>query len=184
MGHPMHWTCERPRRLGEWLYQARIIAVLGAVGPLGPLGRTVRAEQAVATPPAAVIPAADTDADGLRATELRPDTLRAGVLAADDARIAALTSGDAEALAEWLADDLRYVHSFGSVDTKDSFLELVRSGTSRHTAAGRHRGADPRPWVSPKVRGRGEAHRRLVLHRRRRLPRGHLDDEALSADVA
>ena len=117
------------------------LVVTVAVGLLGPLGRTMQAEQAVVTPPAAVIPAADADAaaDGLRAAELRPDTLqadelRAGVLAADDARIAALTSGDAEALAEWLADDLRYVHSSGTVDTKDSFLDLVRSGTSRYTA--------------------------------------------------
>lgn len=57
----------------------------------------------------------------------------AAVLAADDARIKALTGGDFAALAERLADDLRYVHSTGSVDTKASFLELVRSEKSRYT---------------------------------------------------
>jgi hypothetical protein len=57
----------------------------------------------------------------------------ADVLAADDARIRALTAGDVAALAARLADDLRYVHSTGTVDTKDSFLELVRSGRSRYT---------------------------------------------------
>jgi len=58
----------------------------------------------------------------------------AEVIAADDARIAALVAGDAEALARLLADDLRYVHSTGSVDSKASFLELVRSGRSRYTS--------------------------------------------------
>jgi ketosteroid isomerase-like protein len=66
-----------------------------------------------------VVRGADTEAD---------------VLAADDTRIKALTAGDIAALAERLADDLRYVHSTGTVDTKPSFLELVRSGRSRYTA--------------------------------------------------
>lgn len=102
----MRWRCfECGARAANWLVSAAMILI-----PAGLMPTAV-------TP--AVVQAADTEAD---------------VLAADDARIGALTAGDAEALARWLADDLRYVHSTGTVDTKASFLELIRSGTSRYAA--------------------------------------------------
>jgi hypothetical protein len=70
---------------------------------------------------------------GAVAVEIAADA-EAEVLAADDARIAALVSGDVDTLADCLADDLRYVHSSGSVDDKASLLDLVRSGKSRYVA--------------------------------------------------
>jgi ketosteroid isomerase-like protein len=101
--------------VGEWRPWSRVIVVVATIACV----RGGRAEQAVVSPPAAVP---------------HREELAAEVLAADDARIAALTSGDVETLAGWLADDLRYVHSNGAVDTKESFLELVRSGRSRYAA--------------------------------------------------
>jgi hypothetical protein len=56
------------------------------------------------------------------------------VLAADDARIAAMTAADPEALKPLLSADLRYSHSNGTVDTKDSFLELIRGKATRYVA--------------------------------------------------
>jgi hypothetical protein len=56
------------------------------------------------------------------------------VLAADDARIAAMTAADPEALKPLLSSDLRYSHSNGTVDTKDSFLELIRGKATRYVA--------------------------------------------------
>jgi hypothetical protein len=50
------------------------------------------------------------------------------VLAADDARIAAMTAADPEALKPLLS------HSNGTVDTKDSFLELIRGQATRYVA--------------------------------------------------
>jgi hypothetical protein len=56
------------------------------------------------------------------------------VLAADDARIAAMTAADPEALEPLLSAELRYSHSNGTVDTKDSFLELIRGKATRYVA--------------------------------------------------
>jgi hypothetical protein len=58
----------------------------------------------------------------------------ADVLAADDARIAAMTAGDSQALAPLLSADLRYSHSNGLVDTRDSLLALIGGGTTRYVA--------------------------------------------------
>lgn len=56
----------------------------------------------------------------------------AAVLAADDARIAAMTAADPAALAPLLSPDLRYSHSNGSVDTKESLLELIGGKATRY----------------------------------------------------
>jgi len=56
------------------------------------------------------------------------------ILKADDARIAAMTAADPEALEPLLSPDLRYSHSNGTVDTKDSFLELIRGKATRYVA--------------------------------------------------
>jgi hypothetical protein len=56
------------------------------------------------------------------------------VIAADDARIAAMTAADPVALDPLLSSELRYSHSNGTVDTKDSFLELIRGQATRYVA--------------------------------------------------
>ncbi len=68
------------------------------------------------------------------AAETVTDPRVASVLAADDARIAAMTAADPAALAPLLAPDLRYSHSDGSVDTKDSFLKLIGGKATRYVA--------------------------------------------------
>ncbi|MFM7138162.1 MAG: nuclear transport factor 2 family protein [Planctomycetota bacterium] len=62
------------------------------------------------------------------------DARVAAVLAADDARIAAMTAADPEALAPLLSPELRYSHSNGTVDTKDSFLKLIGGKTICYVA--------------------------------------------------
>lgn len=58
----------------------------------------------------------------------------AAILAADDARIAAMTAADPAALAPLLSPDLRYSHSNGAVDTRSTFLELIRAKHTRYVA--------------------------------------------------
>lgn len=67
-------------------------------------------------------------------TPAADDPRTAAVLAADDARIAAMTAADPKALAPLLSPDLRYSHSNGEVDTKESFLQLVGGKTTRYVA--------------------------------------------------
>jgi hypothetical protein len=56
------------------------------------------------------------------------------VLAADDARIAAMTAADPVALAPLLSSDLRYSHSNGAVDTKESLLKLIGGEATRYVS--------------------------------------------------
>ena len=58
----------------------------------------------------------------------------AALKAADSARIAALTSPTAAALEAIFSDDLRYVHSSGTVDTKKSFIEALTGGKLKYTS--------------------------------------------------
>lgn len=44
-------------------------------------------------------------------------------------RYAAMVDADLEALDELLSDDVRYAHSNATVDSKASYLELLRNGT-------------------------------------------------------
>ena len=46
----------------------------------------------------------------------------------EDRRYAAMVDGDLDALDELLSDDVRYAHSNASVDSKASYLELLRTG--------------------------------------------------------
>ncbi|MCF7646576.1 nuclear transport factor 2 family protein [Bacillus subtilis] len=41
---------------------------------------------------------------------------------------AAMQRGDADAMADMMADNCTYFHSFGARDTKNSYLERVRNG--------------------------------------------------------
>jgi ketosteroid isomerase-like protein len=47
----------------------------------------------------------------------------------EDRRYAAMVAADLDALDELLSDDVLYTHSNASVDSKASYLELVRTGT-------------------------------------------------------
>lgn len=53
---------------------------------------------------------------------------------ADDARVAAMKSADREKLTAILSDDLRYAHSSGTVDTKQSFIEALTTGRTKYVA--------------------------------------------------
>lgn len=64
-----------------------------------------------------------------------PDDARvAAVVAADDARIAAMVAADPRPLAELLSAELHYAHSNGTVDTKETFLDLIGSGRTKYLA--------------------------------------------------
>jgi len=71
---------------------------------------------------------------GAVAAEPVTDVRVESVLAADDARVAAMTAADPAALAPLLSHDLRYSHSDGSVDTRDSFLKLIGEKSTRYVA--------------------------------------------------
>ena len=64
---------------------------------------------------------------------IRAEDARAAVLAtADDARVAATKSADREKLAAIFSDELRYAHSSGTVDTKQSYIESLTSGRTKY----------------------------------------------------
>lgn len=50
------------------------------------------------------------------------------ILALEERRRAAMLAGDAQALGELLAPELRYVHSTGGVETRDSLLAQLAAG--------------------------------------------------------
>jgi hypothetical protein len=54
--------------------------------------------------------------------------------AADDARVAAMTSANPAKLAATISDDLLYVHSSGSSDTKASLTAALTSGKSKYNS--------------------------------------------------
>jgi ketosteroid isomerase-like protein len=49
-------------------------------------------------------------------------------------RIAAMLRGDTEAIADYLDDDLVYIHSTGAVDDKGSYLQSLREGQFTYEA--------------------------------------------------
>lgn len=61
------------------------------------------------------------------ATSQQPDVREAQAL-----RFQAMLHNDAEALAPMLADDLVYVHSTAAMETKQQFLENLRTGAMRY----------------------------------------------------
>lgn len=52
----------------------------------------------------------------------------------DEARVAAMVARDTTALGEILSDSLRYAHSTGVVDDKESFIGLISSGRTKYLA--------------------------------------------------
>ncbi len=56
----------------------------------------------------------------------------AAVKAADAARVAAMKAPEREKLSDIFSHDLRYAHSTGAVDTKDSFIDVLTSGKTKY----------------------------------------------------
>ncbi len=56
--------------------------------------------------------------------------------AADDERVRATVAADRARLTDILADDLRYAHSTGTVDTKDSLIDSITSGRTKYNYIG------------------------------------------------
>jgi ketosteroid isomerase-like protein len=56
------------------------------------------------------------------------DTELTELLAVDSKRYEAMIARDVNALSELLADELLYTHSTGNTDTKQQYLETIRSG--------------------------------------------------------
>jgi hypothetical protein len=67
----------------------------------------------------------------LRAADV--DTLKA-LGAADDERVGATIAADRARLTDIFADDLRYAHSTGTVDTKNSLINSITSGRTKYKA--------------------------------------------------
>ncbi len=62
------------------------------------------------------------------------DARLAAVRAADDERVAATLAADRVRLGAVLSAELRYAHSTGSVDTRESFVDAVAGGRSKYEA--------------------------------------------------
>jgi hypothetical protein len=54
------------------------------------------------------------------------------ILEADDVRVKGLLSNDIDAVEKLLGDDLTYVHSSGRLDTKETYMDALRSGRTRY----------------------------------------------------
>jgi len=73
-------------------------------------------------------------AGGASAAQCGGSITKNEALKAEDARYAAQTGNDFAAMAQLFADDLVYVHSLGTVDSKDSYIERQRSDALRYRA--------------------------------------------------
>jgi hypothetical protein len=65
---------------------------------------------------------------GAGAADCSETVTAAEAIAAEDARYAAQTTEDFAAMERLLGDDLVYIHSSAVVDTKASYIQLIRSG--------------------------------------------------------
>ncbi|MDA0264135.1 MAG: nuclear transport factor 2 family protein [Chloroflexi bacterium] len=59
------------------------------------------------------------------------------IIALENRRIEAMVSGDVAALGEILADDLIYTHTTARLDTKESFIDAVKTGRSNYKSVDR-----------------------------------------------
>jgi len=64
---------------------------------------------------------------GLVATAWAADAPEAEVRKAQEARFAATLKGDVAALSSLLTDDMTYVHSSAKIETKQEFLDLIKT---------------------------------------------------------
>jgi hypothetical protein len=62
------------------------------------------------------------------------DPRLAALQAADDERVAALLAASAPRLTAILSEDLRYAHSNGLVDSRDSMIATLTGGKTRYTS--------------------------------------------------
>lgn len=62
------------------------------------------------------------------------DSFAASAIANEQRRCSAFVAGDLGAIDALIDDELRYIHSNGSVDTKQSLLALLASGAVRYQA--------------------------------------------------
>lgn len=76
-------------------------------------------------------------AGGASAAQCEGSITENEALKAEDARYAAQIGNDFAATAQLFADDLVYVHSSGTVDHKDSYIERLRSNALRYRAVRR-----------------------------------------------
>lgn len=81
------------------------------------------------------------------------------LIAASDAWLGALVSGDADLLDRLTTPDFTYVHSSGTLDARDFFLDAFRSGRRRYTNYSVD-GVDVRTYPGMAIMG-GLAHIRL-----------------------
>jgi ketosteroid isomerase-like protein len=86
------------------------------------------------------------------------DTIRE-VTTASDAWLAALVTGDADVLDRLTTPDFNYVHSSGTLDTREFFLDAFRSGRRKYTNYSVE-GVEVRTYPGTVVMG-GLAHIRL-----------------------
>jgi hypothetical protein len=56
------------------------------------------------------------------------------VLAAEDERLAAMVAADGPAMRRWMAEDLAYVHSTGTVETREELIDGLVDGRLRYLA--------------------------------------------------
>src|SRR5687767_7961093 len=59
----------------------------------------------------------------------------AAALSADQARLAAMMAGDGKALAALMSDELRFVHSDGRIETKESYVKNLLAGDTAYADA-------------------------------------------------
>jgi Domain of unknown function (DUF4440) len=76
----------------------------------------------------------------------------------EDARYRAMVSSDLASLERLLADDLIYTHATGLVDTKQQYLESIRSGQLKYLSAERKQDSLRQIGEVVVIQGRLRAH--------------------------
>ena len=75
---------------------------------------------------------------GLAGSAWAADPQEAEVRKAEDARIAATIKGDVTALSALFADGMTYVHSSAKLETRQEFLDLIKSGFYQYKSIAPH----------------------------------------------
>ena len=79
-----------------------------------------------------LVPAPDLSAT--KAPPAPTETAESSLKAADKARVEAMQSGNRAQLGRVFSDELRYAHSNGIVDSKDSLIETLSTGKTKYLA--------------------------------------------------
>ncbi len=75
---------------------------------------------------------------GLSCSAWAADSPEAEVKKAEEARIAATIKGDVAALSALFADGMTYVHSSAKLETRQEFLDLIKSGFYQYKSIATH----------------------------------------------